>query len=101
MVYSELQWRLYSTMVSNPDNEWTAQSLAAGLRWAADDDQDALEAKSRAVHDVVTTLLGDQWVEPVPYQRQLTVRLTAPGLTRLQLLLASWPAEATEGDKNA
>jgi hypothetical protein len=98
---SELRLRLLSLMVGNPESEWTAESLAAHLPWATNDDQDASKGRIRDVHDVVTTLLGDQWAEPVPYQRQLTVRLTTQGVTQLRLLLAAWQADSEEGAKNA
>jgi hypothetical protein len=100
MRYSDLRWRLFSTMVGDPDVEWTATALAEALATDSQEDRD-LGARTHAIHDTVTVLMADRWVEPVPFQRLLTVRLTATGRARLRQLLVAWSAEAVAGEGGA
>jgi hypothetical protein len=98
---SDFRWELFSMMADHPDEEWTAESLAGALRpVSSGDDAEAFRARIEAIHEVMTGLMGDRWVEPVPFQRLLTVRLTAAGKAQVQRLLevSRDDAEAGGGD---
>jgi hypothetical protein len=97
----DLRWQLFSTMADHPDEEWTAESLASCLRSGSVDDHEAVGAGIDAIHDRMTELMGDQGVEPVPFQRLLTVRLTAAGLAQVRRLLAAWRDDTKAGGSGA
>ena len=101
MPYSDLRWRMFSTMAEKPDEEWTAQSLVAGLRSGLSDDQETIRDQIKAIHDAMTDLMGDRWAEPVPFQQMLTVRLTTNGWAQVRRLLAAWRDDAKESGSDA
>lgn len=96
MDYTDLRWRLFVELVANPEEEWTAPALAVRLYSGPTDDPGDLLERSRVIRDTFHVLMADQWVEPVPFQRALTVRLTETGRTRLRQLLARWSAQHGE-----
>ncbi|WP_203698360.1 hypothetical protein [Catellatospora coxensis] len=64
--------RIYSALIAQPKRHWSVRTLT-----------DALSAhacvKEAAVRDAVNLLLAQRFMEQVPYQRALTVALTAGG----------------------
>jgi hypothetical protein len=99
--YSDLRWRLFSVMVGDPDAEWTAKALAGVLAATVPEDPQVVDAKINIIHDTLTVLMADLWVEPVPFQQLLTVRLTAVGRRCLRQLLLTWSVEVRAGEGGA
>jgi hypothetical protein len=101
MRYSDLRWRLFSLMASNPEAEWTAKALEAALAADSVPDPQVVDAGTDTIHGIMTALMADLWVEPVPFQQLLTVRLTHAGRLHLRELLLTWTVESRAGEENA
>jgi hypothetical protein len=86
--YTDLRWQLYSLLLADIDREWTAIALADRL--AVEPSDGSMPMSVRAVSDAVHVLMGDSWVEPVPFQALLTVRLTTVGAKSMRGLLDDW-----------
>jgi hypothetical protein len=74
------------TVLDHPDTEWTTTSLTT----AAGHD----EAARTTVRELILTLMNERLMEPVPYQRALTVRLRSGAETSIRMLLSRWGDEA-------
>lgn len=73
-------------LLTELDTEWTVSALteAAGLD----------ETAQIFVRELVLTLMNERLMEPVPYQRALTVRLRTGAETAVRLLLNGWRSQA-------
>jgi hypothetical protein len=99
--HSDLRRRLFLLMAIDPEAEWTAQALATTIAVDALADPDVAVFGTQAIGEELNALMADRWVEPVPFQRALTVRLTADGHLRLRQLLLAWSADERRADGDA
>lgn len=91
MGYTQVRWLMFSVMVAVPEREWTVKALALALMPAGEAaDPAVVVARAHAVRDTLNVLMADGLVEPVPYQRAFTVRLTKAGVTHLRDVLLCW-----------
>lgn len=74
--------RMFAVMLAQPDHEWTTQALTAAVN-------EQVAAAVEAVRDTVYVLMADRLVEPVPFQRALTFRLTDSGDKQLRALIST------------
>lgn len=82
MRFSPARAAMLAAVLAEPDEEWTV----AALQEAAQP-----EATTRdAVRELVLVLMNERLMEPVPYQRALTVRLRSGAETAVRLHLANW-----------
>lgn len=89
--YSESRARIYRTLLSAPERDWSVSDLASRLP----------EVSVEAVRTTLYLLLGDHLVEPVAHRRSLTLRLTDAGRSMVWQIAARWEESPRErGDES-
>jgi len=68
--------------LAEPDAEWTIAALTEALNQA--------DQVHHQVRELVVLLMYERLLEPVPYQRHLTVRIRKGAQTSIQLLRSEW-----------
>ena len=74
------QRRIYQTLVEQPGRHWTVRTLTEALAMHA-------SVSGTGVRDTINLLLSLRHVDLVPYQRAMTVSLTASGEQALTVAL--------------
>jgi hypothetical protein len=69
-------------LLAEPDAEWTVLALTEALNQA--------EQVHHQVRELVVLLMHERLLEPVPYQRHLTVRIRNGAETSIRLLRSEW-----------
>lgn len=69
-------------LLAAPEAEWTVAALTDALNQP--------EHVQQQVRELIFLLMHERLLEPVPYQRHLTVRMRNGASTSIQLLRSEW-----------
>ncbi|MEV0271147.1 hypothetical protein AB0H43_20395 [Hamadaea sp. NPDC050747] len=90
-VYSAPRAKIFAALLREPTREWRVSQLAALLP----------DVSVEAVRTTLYLLLGEQMMEPVPFSRSLTLRLTETGRSTIHEIRERWTQSSGSAEAGA